>query len=160
MSKAKAVQVQLICVGNQAVGKTSITRKFCKNEIPEEHFATIGIDYLDKQVESMESQEPIKVKVWDTAGQDRFQNLAKNFYKRAEGIIIAYGVDDRESFERVGFWVQQITDNAPAETTVILVANKVDLVHERVISTDEGVALAEQVNLPFFECSAKTGQEI
>ena len=143
MRKAKEVQAQLICVGNQGVGKTSVMYRFCMDEIPKGDESTIGIDYLEKQVVSMETQEPIKVKFWDTAGQERFQNLAKNFFKRTDGMIIAYGVEDRESFERVGFWVQQIKDNASAETTVILVANKVDLVDERVVSTDEGIALAE-----------------
>ena len=54
----------------------------------------------------MDGDDKVQVKCWDTAGQERFQQLAKNFYKRAEGIIIVYSVVDRESFEKIGIWLE------------------------------------------------------
>ena len=54
-----------------------------------------------------------------------------------------YDVDDRKSFENTKSLVKQAKNGAPAETTVTLMAVKVNLVHEREVSTDEGIALAE-----------------
>ena len=147
-------------MGNASVGKTALTRAFCSGEFTEDYIATLGIDFVQTNYTVMESDEKIQVKCWDTAGQERFQNLAKNFYKRAEGIIVVYSVTDREAFEKIDSWLEQIQENAPPNTAVILVANKSDLDFEREVSKEEGLKLAASKNLPFFETSAKLGTDV
>lgn len=80
--------------------------------------------------------------------------MTAGFYKRASGIIIVYDCTSQESFENVESWVQSITDNAIKNVQKILVANKVDLEHERVISREQGLELARQNELDYFEASA------
>ena len=67
---------------------------------------------------------------------------------------------DREAFEKIDSWLEQIQDNAPPDTAVILVANKSDLDYEREVSKEEGLQLASSKNLPFFETSAKAGTDV
>ena len=50
----------------------------------------------------------VRMQVWDTAGQDRFRTITSTYYKGAHGIIIVYDVTDRESFESLKFWMQEI----------------------------------------------------
>ena len=95
------------------------------------------------------------MKIWDTAGQELYKSITKNFYRNSDGVIIVYDVTDRESFEKVQEWVQSISENTDTEKNIqkVLVANKVDLT--RKVTKEEGMKLAEKYNIPFFEASAK-----
>ena len=97
----------------------------------------------------------IRVKIWDTAGQEQYKALTKNFYRNSDGVIIVYDVTNKSTFEKVQEWVQSISENTDTEKNIqkVLVANKVDLT--RKVTKEEGMKLAEKYNIPFFEASAK-----
>ena len=96
----------------------------------------------------------IKVKIWDTAGQEQFKSLTRNFFHKSDGIIMMYDITSKKSFDQIKTWMQCIKDNAPENVKVILVGNKCDLFHNRVISEIEGQALADELKLNFFETSS------
>jgi small GTP-binding protein len=95
----------------------------------------------------------IRVKIWDTAGQEQYKSLTRNFYRNSNGVIIVYDVTNKSSFEKVQEWVQSVYDNTDRSIKMILVGNKIDL--NREVSTEEGKKLAEFYKIPFFETSAK-----
>ena len=107
----------------------------------------------------------LKLQLWDTAGQEKFRNITKSFYSSAKGIMLIYSVDSRESFEQVGYWMEQIKELAPKEVSVILIGNKSDIdklpinnemkIPHRCVSYEEGQSLAEKYEIKFFETSAK-----
>lgn len=66
--------------------------------------ATLGVDFKIKTVE-VEGKK-LKLQIWDTAGQERFRNITKTYYKGAQGVILAYSVTDRQSFENVEGWLR------------------------------------------------------
>ena len=72
-----------------------------KREFDDEHIATLGLDFAMKDHITKIDGQTIEVKVWDTAGQDRFRNLTYSFYKKADGIIISYDVTEKKSYENV-----------------------------------------------------------
>ena len=96
----------------------------------------------------------VRVKIWDTAGQEKFKSLTRNFYKNSHGVIICYDVTNRQSFENIETWVDSIKDNSASNIKMVLVGNKIDL--EREVTTEEGERLAQYYHVPFFETSAKT----
>jgi len=98
------------------------------------------------------------VKIWDTAGQEQFKSLTKNFYKNSHGVVICYDVSNQKSFEKIQEWVNSIADNASTNIKMVLVGNKIDLTRE--VTKDEGKKLAENYKIPFFETSAKTDEGI
>ena len=100
----------------------------------------------------------VRVKIWDTAGQEKFKSLTRNFYKNSHGVLICYDVTNRKSFEHVQTWIDSIKDNSSSNIKMILVGNKIDLTRE--VLTDEGKKLAEYHKIPFFETSAKTDMGI
>ena len=71
--------------------------------------ATVGLEYFTKE-ESLENKV-IRVKIWDTAGQEQYKSLTRNFYRNSDGVIIVYDVTNKSSFEKVQEWVQSIIDN-------------------------------------------------
>ena len=71
---------------------------------------TFGIDFKIKTLQI--EDKLIKFQIWDTAGQERFKNITQNYYKGTSGIIVAYAVNDRESFNHVKSWMKQIDEYA------------------------------------------------
>ncbi len=114
------------------------------------------MEYFTK--EEKIDDKTIRVKIWDTAGQEQFKSLTRNFYKNSHGVLICYDVTNRKSFEKIKEWVDSIADNASANIKIVLVGNKIDLTRD--VTTDEGKKLAESYKIPFFETSAKTDEGI
>merc|ERR1719479_434835 len=96
----------------------------------------------------------IKLQIWDTAGQERFATITSAYYRGSHGILIAYDVTRRESFDRVQKWVNQVNVWAPDQTQILLIANKTDLPN-RTVSVEEGQELAERLGCQIVETSAK-----
>jgi len=96
----------------------------------------------------------VKVQIWDTAGQDRFKTITQTYYRGAMGIILAYAVNDRESFQNIENWMKQIKEHASEDVCKILVGNKSDM-PDRCIEYEEGKRLADSYGIQFFETSAK-----
>lgn len=119
---------------------------------------TVGIDFKFKNITV--DGERVKVHVWDTAGQERFRTLTATYYRKAQGVLLVYDVTNRESFNNVRNWMSQITINAEVGISVYLVANKLDLVEKRVVSFEEGEALAKEFKTSFMEVSAWSGQNV
>lgn len=97
---------------------------------------------------------------WDTAGQDRFAAVTRrSFYHKADGIILVYDITRRETFSRVRYWLSEIERNADAETCRMLVGNKSDR-PDRDVPSEEGLQLARDAGIAFFETSARTSENV
>lgn len=92
--------IKMIIIGNSGVGKTNILMRFCDEKYKESHVATVGVDFKIKTI--CIGEKRIKLQMWDTAGQERYRNLTNNYYKGAAGIVLAYAIDNRKSFEDIG----------------------------------------------------------
>lgn len=93
--------------------------------------------------------------MWDSVGQERYQVITKNFFNKAHAILLLYDISNRESFNSVDNWAKQIRSILSNEIQVVLVGHKCDLVDERVVSLQEGSSKADELNMKFFEASAK-----
>ena len=146
--------IKILTLGDTMVGKSSIVLRFSDNKFDDNIFATIGIDFKTKFIKVGEAT--VKVLIWDTAGQEKFQNIAKNYYKGANGVLLVYDITNKKSFERVDFWLKELKENNRVEDLFIcLVGNKIDLEDKRIISKEEGKKYADDNNIHFFEVSAK-----
>ena len=151
--------VKILTLGDTSVGKSSIVLRFSDDDFNDNQFATIGIDFKTKYIKMGESS--VKVLIWDTAGQEKFQNIAKQYYKGANGVLLIYDIGNKKSFERVDFWLKELkSNNRIEELFICLVGNKIDLEDKRVISTEDGEKYAKENNINFFEVSAKSGKGV
>ncbi|KAG2382040.1 hypothetical protein C9374_005832 [Naegleria lovaniensis] len=143
--------------GPFAVGKTSISVQFVENKFSEVHDPTIE-DYFEttRNVKGIVSN----ITILDTAGQETYQSLLSDAMSEAEGFILVYSITDRSSFEKVQKLREKVQMVQSSTVPVILVGNKCDLEHERVVSKSEGEEIAKSVGCPFIETSAKTGLNI
>ncbi len=88
-------------------------------------------------------------------GQERFRTITTSYYKGAHGVIMVYDVTKRESFQNLESWLTDIKQYADANVGIILVGNKIDLVDQRQVATEEGQSWASKLSIPFLETSAK-----
>ena len=151
---------KVLLLGDSTVGKTCFLLRYCDKTFEDAHLMTVGLDYRLKSM-VLKNEKNVKLQIWDTAGQDRFRAITKNYYKGANGIILIYDVTNLQSYENVKNWIAQIKESASQNVIVYLVGNKIDVKEEdRCVKTEDGKKIAEEFNLPFFESSAKLGINI
>ena len=149
---------KILTIGESGVGKTCILRRFVENKFLKNHLATIGIDFKTKNIEI--DGTPIKLKIRDTAGQERFRNITNQYYKGADGIILVFDVTDQKSFEKIKEWMSQIKANTQADQIgLVLLGNKCDI-EPRTISKNDGEELGKELGIEYYETSAMKGDGI
>jgi small GTP-binding protein len=145
---------KVLLLGNSYVGKTCILLRFSEDTYKDDYEVTIGLNYRIKTLNI--DNNPIRMQIWDTSGEEKFKAIAKNFYRGAHGVLLIYDICEKNSFLDVKSWIEQIIENTDNDNLVmILCGDKCDMEKERNISKNEGENLANSYKIPFFECSAK-----
>ena len=153
-------EIKLIVLGNTSVGKSSFILKYIEDKFVLNYIATLGIDFKQKKLKLKNGQE-VRLRIYDTAGQERFKSVAISFIKKAEGVILIYDIGNKATFESLEEWIKNIKESGKENLPIILVGNKCDLPPEkRKVELIEGKDKAEEFNLPFFETSCKEGINI
>lgn len=141
-------------LGDTSVGKTCIMLRTTKGEKPKiSTLNTVGVELGVRRTEV--DGHLVKLNIWDTAGQEKYRAITRSFYRDSQAVMLCYDVTSKDSFLHVRYWLQEIT-KASEGAEIMIVGNKVDLA-SRVVSTAAGVALATELDVPFFETSAETG---
>eukprot|EP00090_Calanus_glacialis_P003161 TRINITY_DN12297_c0_g1_i1.p1 TRINITY_DN12297_c0_g1~~TRINITY_DN12297_c0_g1_i1.p1 ORF type:complete len:277 (+),score=70.47 TRINITY_DN12297_c0_g1_i1:143-973(+) len=152
-------QFRIILVGESTVGKTSLLRALTKTSFWAGEEATVGVDFVARNIKVGGSK--IKLHLWDTAGQERFRFLSRSYYRNSVGVVVAYSILRRSTFEGVERWVEEAREHAGSvPPTIIIVGCKLDLVDigcKREVSYEEGRELAKSLDALFIETSAKQG---
>eukprot|EP01084_Bolivina_argentea_P069460 126384_1 len=89
----RTILLKFIILGDSGVGKTAILHKFVNNAFVGQHKATIGADFMTKEVRI--NNTLIIMQVWDTAGQERFKSLGNAFYRGADACILVYDITQK-----------------------------------------------------------------
>lgn len=84
---------------------------------------------------------------WDTAGQERFRTITTSYYRNTQGILLVYDITDRNTFNSIRQWMQQINLHADVHVNKILIGNKCDLIAQRVSSL-QSLLLKSVICLP------------
>ena len=145
---------KIIFVGDASTGKTSIINRIIDNPFNDTYEVSIGIDFMSKNIKFR--GQSIKIQIWDSAGQEKYKGLIPSYVRNSSIVFIVYDVSNRSSFDNVSNWISFVKNIE--KTTMILCGNKIDL--NREVQTNEGQDLAKNENLLFFECSAKTNENI
>ena len=147
--------LKVVLAGDGFVGKTTMIKRLCTGQFDASRRMTIGVDFHLHDITS--DKFSARLIVWDVSGQDHFAFTRLAFYRGSKAAGLIYSVDNRQSFERLMQWRKEIRDILP-NVPLIIVGNKTDL--SRQVSTEEGQALAQEWNVPFFETSCMSGTSI
>jgi small GTP-binding protein len=147
--------LKVVIVGDENVGKTSIVRRYCEGRFEASRIATIGVDFQTHTV-SLEDG-PVKLSIWDMAGQDRFQVMRPGFYRGSRSTALVFDVTNPVSLERLERWRQEVLGALPNQKFIV-VANKIDLMPDD--GMDAAKDLADRIGAPFVRTSALTGEGV
>jgi small GTP-binding protein len=147
------VSVGICVVGQQGVGKSSLTLQFTQSHFPTDFDPTVE-DVYQREME-VEGTSCI-INVLDTASQDDYSHMKDRQFAEADAFVIAYSVGDVESFALVGNYYRHIVRVCGDLPPTILVGTQADLDTARQVSSHEGEQLANKLDIPcFIEVSAK-----
>ena len=150
--------IRILTLGEISVGKTSIILRYVNDTFKKDYKLTIGIDMQTINVEY--KNHIAQLLFWDSAGQERFQSMTKNYYKNSDVLLLIYDVMDNKSFSQLETWLKGIIENKAKHALVYLIANKIDYGSRRLISTQQGEMLSEKYSIPYYEVSALSGKNI
>ena len=153
------ITLKILLIGDSYVGKTSLLLQYIDRECPENHMATIGVEFKDKILQI--NKKNVKLQVWDTSGQERYRSITKNFYRNADGVMFICDVTKESTFENIKNWLIDSEQNSNnSNFKKILVGNKIDLQKERVIDKEKLENFANKKGMNFYEASAKEGTNV
>ena len=150
--------LKYIIIGDSAVGKSNILLRYIHDKFNEEFHSTIGVEFGAKNLDI--DGKIFSIQVWDTAGQETFRSITRAYYKNSVCSFVVYDISNRTTFDNIKSWVDDCKKLSPKAVLMILVGNKTDLEDKREVSYEEGSIYAQKNGMLFFECSAKTGQNI
>ena len=148
-------EFKIILLGNSGVGKTSILERYAYNRFNEELLATLGLNFITEQV-TLDNFKRIELKIWDTAGQEKFRSLSKSYFRNVDAVLFVFAINDSLSFENIKDWIELYNNNHNGKKNIplYLIENKNDL--ERKVETNLiDNFLIENTNLKYKSLSAK-----
>ncbi|MHA1381606.1 MAG: Rab family GTPase [Candidatus Helarchaeota archaeon] len=148
---------KIVMLGDEAVGKTSIIIQHVEKKFDESYKMTIGTDISAKLMEI--DGYNIYMLIWDIGGQQKYKILRESYLKGAFGAILVFDVTNKSTYDHIFNWVDEAT-HICGNIPLVLVGNKIDLIKDRVITSDKGEELGKKIGANFFETSAKTGKNI
>lgn len=161
---------KVVILGDESSGKTSIIRRAAEDKFLKEYEATLGVDLFTKTI-SIPGKKDIRLQVWDTSGQDRFQASIPSYIRDCHVAIIAFEVTSREQFDSIEKWVEEVSKlREQDEVWIYIVATGCDKdLDERCFTREEiasKLATLEENEAPknnivqYMETSAKAGYNI
>ena len=152
-NKSTIREYKIVVVGGGGVGKSALTIQFIQSYFVDEYDPTIEDSYRKQVV--IDDKVSI-LDILDTAGQEEYSAMREQYMRTGEGFLLVYSVTSRNSFDELLSYYQQIQRVKDSDyIPVVVVGNKLDLENERQVSYEDGQRLANQLNAPFLETSAK-----
>ncbi len=160
----KRMKMKVCLVGEAAVGKTSLIRRFVLDDFDDKYIQTLGTKVSKKELiaPNPEGNGELKVDmtIWDIMGQKGFRELLKEaYFYGAKGILAVCDVTRRRTLDDLDDWIEgvySVTGRIPIE----FLANKSDLEDEKEIGEEEMIQAARAYDSPFRFTSAKTGSSV
>jgi len=158
MKKLKKLTLKIIIVGEPAVGKTSLVKKFVSGQFTKDYRTSIGTNIFIKNIK-LKNIGKTTIQLWDIAGQERWINMRRSYYLGAKGVLIVGDLTRKNTFDQIEeFWVPDIKKYCEI-APIVLLANKNDL--DKELNKKEISILGEKINaISTIYTSAKTGENV
>src|SRR5438128_7589241 len=165
MPEAQRIKTKVCLVGEAAVGKTSLIRRFVQDEFDDRYITTLGAK-VSKREMAFETPDRTKIHmdmtVWDIMGEKGFRDLLKEaFFHGAKGVVAVCDLTRYSTLKELDDWVQSVF-NVVGEIPVVYAVNKIDLKDEVMIlyGVKEIQQAVRAFEAPYFYASAKTGENV
>ncbi len=147
--------LKICAIGSKSADKTALIRRYTENKFDTNYLPTLGVDISTKRIEI--DNNPVKLIVVDTAGQEFFGKLRPSYYRGASACTIIFNQNDRNSFDDVLNWWKEFNKYISANVPLALIGLTSD---SKEVSSKEGECLADFLNCGYFECSLENGPKL
>ena len=153
---ADNITCKVVLVGESGVGKTCIIQRYVNNNYNENVESTQASTYTYKKIDYKKYNKSISFDIWDTAGQELYRSMARNFYLNAAIGILVYDIRRKDSFEALKeYWYEQLKTSGEDNMVFGVAGNKCDLFQKEEVSEEEGKKFAKSINAVFELTSSK-----
>eukprot|EP01083_Nonionella_stella_P141297 435094_1 len=140
-------KITIALIGNSGVGKSSILTRLMDHTFDEQRVETLGVDYREKEMTILDTR--VKLRVLDTAGQERFRSISAWYYRVSHAFIVVFDITDKQSFLDLERWLNQVNERASDVAKLFLVGTKIDLQQQRMVTFDEANTYAQSKNFRY-----------
>ena len=157
------ITYKIILIGDPAIGKTSLIRKYVKHQFEKDYIPTVGVSISKEPLELEINGNKVKINLllWDLAGQPVFHLLHKVYFNGAQGVVLGFDLTRMHTFSNTKEWHKELVKHGLASIPMVFVGNKSDLKEERKISSAHVDHMKNQLGIPdYVETSAITGDKV
>lgn len=151
---ASDYEYKIVILGSSGVGKTSLMLQFADKAFSPYAKSTVGVDF--KTVYLCIGPDRVKLSLWDLAGDSRFTSITQRYYRGASACLLVYDITKKETFASLTQWVKNFQEHTGPQSLVMVVGNKCDLDHLRLVEQTDGLDFCKQHGYFFMETSAAT----
>ena len=144
---------KVIVVGDGAVGKTTLLKRYRTGEYDRRYNATMGVEVHPLKFHT--NKGPIIFNVWDTAGQEKFGGLRPGYYVKSDACFIVFDFTSKLTYKNVPRWHQDIIKTCEDIPTIIL-GNKSDVNESNRKVKVKDITYHLKKSLRYWEVSAKS----
>ena len=161
MKEKNGIPCKAVLVGDTGVGKTSIIERYISNKFDTNQKTTLVSSYTFKKLDIKKYNKSVSLDIWDTAGQEVYRSLSKNFYQNASIGILVYDISRKASFESIrDYWHEQLKTFGEEKMIFDVVGNKTDLFQIEEVPEKEAREFAKSINAGFHLISCKNSVNI
>lgn len=149
--------LKIVLLGDPAVGKTSLVKRYVDNMFRMDYLMTIGTDIRTKTISI--NDEIVKLIIWDLGGQPLFQDVRTTYCKGANGAVLAFDLTRQHTLNNLHGWAGTVW-RFVGKVPIAVVGTKADLKSIREASMERALDFARLTSAKVFETSAKTGEGV
>ena len=153
-----SLHARVVMIGDSGVGKTSILSRLVDHRFNKHEQSTVGVNF-QLYVREM-ADVRLEMQIWDTAGQEKFRALGPIYYRNSVAAVAVFSLDNTESLDRIGWWLEQFTNAAGTNVVIAIAANKADIEDPPDGMLEKAEKYANEKGYLFMKTSAKTGQGV
>jgi small GTP-binding protein len=153
MEEQNEIKMKILLIGESKVGKTCLINSYVIRSFNINQLSTVGLDFRTKKLDIQGKQ--IILNIYDTAGQERFRNLATGYMKSADGFLVCFDLTSESTLENVTYWINSIKNTARKNASMLIIGNKSDLNEDREVTTEQGKEFAAKNGIDYLETSSK-----
>lgn len=156
----KEYKLKVCLVGEPAVGKTSLIRRFVLDKFDDKYLTTIGTKVTKKEI-SLDDGTKVILMVWDIMGQPSFRQMLKeSYFYGANGVLAVTDITRKETLDAMPDWIGTIRSVVEKDIPAVFLGNKADLNDSAQFTLEDVQKMAEMYSGKAFLTSAKTGENV